>query len=462
MERLRAFSLGIAAALLLFWQMTAPAHAQSILRDAETERFLRDIGVPLMKAAKLDPNSVHIMLVNDPEINAFAGGGQNVFINSGLMIRARDVLQLQGVLAHELGHVAAGHNVRFSEGTAPATHISLLSMLLAGALIAAGGGEAGMAALMAGQQAAMGKFLAFSRDQESRTDQAGAQFLQGAGVDGTGMISFFRELQGDEYRLAIRQDNAYNRTHPLNGDRIAALEEVLQRSPYWGKGADPALQKRYDRIRGKLIGYLSDPPDTLKAYPDYDQSDAAHYARAYAYHKSAFDDKALAEVNAMLAHDPNDAFALEMKGQILLESGKAADAIAPLREATAKSGGEPLIAAMLGHALVLQGEREGDPAKYAEAEKVLRTALARDNDNPFAWLQLGTLYERRGDEPRAALASAEMINLSGGDPGAAARAAQTAVRGLPQGTPEWLRAQDILVISQDQMQDGKKKRRHDG
>lgn len=444
MERLRAFSLGIATALLLFWQMAAPAHAQSILRDAETERFLRDIGVPLMKAAKLDPNSVHIMLVNDGEINAFAGGGQNVFINSGLMIRARDVLQLQGVLAHELGHVAAGHNVRFSEGVAPATHISLLSMLLAGALIAAGGGEAGMAALMAGQQAAMGKFLAFSRDQESRTDQAGAQFLQGAGVDGSGMISFFRELQGDEYRLAIRQDNAYNRTHPLNGDRIAALEEVLQRSPYWGKGADPVLQKRYDRIRGKLIGYLSDPPDTLKAYPDYDQSDAAHYARAYAYHKSAFDDKALAEVNAMLAHDPNDAFALEMKGQILLESGQAGDAIAPLREATAKSGGEPLIAAMLGHALVLQGEREGDPAKYTEAEKVLRTALARDNDNPFAWLQLGTLYERRGDEPRAALASAEMINLSGGDPGAAARAAQTAVRGLPQGTPEWLRAQDIL------------------
>ncbi|MFA7439413.1 MAG: M48 family metalloprotease [Sphingomonadaceae bacterium] len=459
MYRSRAM-LAICAALILCMTqiLAAPAAAFSILRDAETEAFLREIGEPLMKAAKLDPDSVHIMLVNDPEINAFAGGGQNVFFNSGLLIRADDLLELQGVMAHELGHVAAGHNVRFGEGAGPATNISLLSLALAGALMAMGGADAGMAVMMAGQQAATGKFLAFTRDQESRTDQAGAQFLQGAGVDGSGMIEFFRKLQGDEYRLAIKQDNAYNRTHPLNRERIAALEDVVERSPWYGKGADPALQARYQRIRGKLIGYLSDPNDTMRAYPESDTSEAARYARAYAWHKSAHQEKALAEVEAMLQRLPKDPYVLELKGQILLESGRVGDAIAPLRQATALAGGEPLIASMLGHALVQQGERDGDQEKFAEAETVLRRALAKDRDNPFAWLQLGTIYERQGDTPRAALATAERLQLTRGDPRAVLRSAQIAGNGLPKNTPEWLRAQDIALIAHDQAQQMKKRR----
>lgn len=456
----RAIVVMIAALLLVAAQLVAvPAQAQSILRDAETEQFLRDIGEPLMQAAKLDPRSVQIMLINDPEINAFAGGGQNVFFNSGLLIRATDVLELQGVMAHELGHVAAGHNVRFGEGAGPATNISLLSMVLAGALMAAGGGDAGMAVMMAGQQAATGKFLAFTRDQESRTDQAGARFLAEAGVDGSGMLSFFRQLEGDEYRLAIRQDNSYNRTHPLNRERIAALEDVVSRSPAYGKGADPVLQARYQRIRGKLIGYLSEPEHTFNAYPPTDTSDAGHYARAYAYHKSALPDKALAEVDAMLARAPDDPYVLEMKGQILLESGKVEEALPPLRLATRYTRGEPLIAAMLGHALVQAGERTGDNEKFTEAETVLRQALGRDRDNPFAWLQLGTIYERQGDKPRAALASAEMLTLAGRDPRRVNYAARTAVDGLPRGTPEWLRAQDILVISQNQIENMQRKKR---
>ena len=452
-----ALRICCAALLLVAGQLLGTAaQAQSILRDAETEAFFRDIGTPLMVAAQLDPQSVGIYMIGDSSINAFATLGQTVYFHSGLLIAATDVLQVQGVLAHELGHVAGGHAVRFNEGAGPATNISLLSLALAAALIAAGGGEAGMAVLMAGQQAAQGKFLAFNREQESRTDQAGARFLLAAHVDGSGMISFFRQLQGSEYRLAIPQDNAYNRTHPLSGERIAALEDVLKRSPYWGKGADPVLQARYQRIRGKLIGFISEPADTLKAYPLTDTSDPARMARAYAFHKSAFPDKALAEVDALLQRTPKDPYVLELKGQVLLESGRVAESLPPLRAAVASSGGEPLIAGMLGHALVQSAEGNDDPATLAEAEKVLRTAIVRDNKNPFAWLQLGTVYERRGDKPRAALATAEQLNLSGGDPRRAALSARTAVDGLPKGTPEWLRAQDILLVSQDQMETMKK------
>lgn len=461
MTLLRIPTIALAAVALIFMQLWgAPARAQSLLRDAETERFMADIAAPLEKAAGLDPRAVHIGIVGSDEINAFATLGQNVYFYSGLLIAATDVRQVQGVLAHELGHVAGGHAVRFDEGAGPATNITLLSLLVGAALIAAGAGEAGMASMMAGQQAAMGKFLAFSREQESRADQAGARYLNAAGVDGTGMITFFEQLRGQEYRLAIPQDNAYNSTHPLSGERIAALEAVLKRSPAWGKGADPALQARYQRIRGKLIGYMSDPAETLKTYPPSDTSPAAHVARAYAYHKEARPELALAELTDLLKTEPNDPYLLEMEGQIQLESGQIDAAIPPLRQAVAGTNGNPLIASMLGHALVISGERNNDQAKLDEAERVLRDAVRRDEDNPFAWIQLETIYERKGDQPHLALATAERLTLTQENPRAALNSALVASQGLPHGTPEWMRAQDLAQAARNRLADARKKHKN--
>ena len=91
----------------------------------------------------------------------------------------------------------------------------------------------------------------------------------------------------------------------------------------------------------------------------------------------------------------------------MLEGGKPREAIAPLREATARSGKMPLIAAMLGHALVATE----DPKNYAEAKLVLKEAVNKDNQDPFAWYQLGTIYAQEGDEARASLATAERSRL---------------------------------------------------
>src|SRR5262249_6498794 len=150
---------------------------------------------------------------------------------------------------------------------------------------------------------------------------------------------------------------------------------------------------------------------TLQLYPLTDQSIPAHYARAFAYHKSAYPDQAFAEVEALLKAQPHDPYFLELKGQVLLESGRPVDALAPLREAVALTNSQPLIATLLGHALIAT---EDD--KYLdEAEQVLRAALARDGENPFGWYVLGTVYARKGDTARAALASAEQYQLNGQD-----------------------------------------------
>jgi predicted Zn-dependent protease len=331
--------------------------------------------------------------------------------------------------------------------------IMILSLLLGAAAAAAGGGDVAPGILAAGQQAAMGRLLAFSRTQESSADAAGARFLAAAGISGKGSLQFFKKIQNEEFRLAIPQQDSYSRTHPLTGERMAMLEEVYKASPAWNAPIDPKLEARFERVKAKLSGYVDEPRQVMIKYPESDKSLPAHYARAYAWHRAAYPDKSMAEVNALLAAEPHDPFFLELKGQILLESGKPAEALQSLREAVSLAPKEPLIAALFGHALV----STENPKDVEEAKRVLRAAISRDNSNPFAWYQLGIVYEREGDQGRAALATAERYNLEN-QPKLALANAELALRGIPTGSPDWLRAQDIALVSRTAVQKDKRRR----
>jgi predicted Zn-dependent protease len=449
-------------ALILVMAAWQPAAAQddssggpSILRDTETEQLFKDITRPMITAAGLDPGSVNVALLNDPEINAFVATGQTVYVQTGLLLAADNVNQLQGVIAHELGHVAGGHSIRLQQGANEATGISIATMVLGALAIAAGAGDAAMGIMMAGQQAAMTKFLAFTRTQEASADQAAVKYLHGAGISGKGLLEFFGKLQNQEYRLAIYSKDSYDRTHPLSNERIQALEQSFKADPAYNKPIDPVLEARFERVKAKLFGFV-DPSHAVIKYPESDQSIPGHYARAYAYHIGGYPDKAQAEANALLAADPHDPFFLELKGQILLEGGKPKDAIPPLREAVQRSGDAPMIAAMLGHALVATE----DPKNFAEAKQVLKAAVSRDNQDPFAWYQLGVIYDHEGDVARASLATAERSNLQGENKLALA-SARMAMRGIPPGTPDYLRAQDIAMVSKAELAKKDKKYRDD-
>ncbi|MEC8837522.1 MAG: M48 family metalloprotease [Pseudomonadota bacterium] len=431
----RLFAI-LAAAMLV----AQPVAAQSILRDAETEAFLDEISAPLVEAAGLEPENVDIVLINDPSINAFVAGGQIVYIHSGLIDAADTAEEVQGVIAHELGHITGGHILRYGEGMASASRISLLSLIAGIGAALAGAGEAAMGIMAAGQQAAMGKFLAFSRTQESSADFAGAEYLSKAGISGRGSLAFFGKLLNQEYRYGYSQSDeaGFYRTHPLSGDRISALREVYEKDPAWDRPANARNQANFERVKATLVGYIATPSATLRDYPESDRTVPALYARAYAYHQNARVDRALDAADQLLAKDPDDPYFLELKGQVLLESGRPLEALEPLRRATALTNAEPLIASLFGHALIATE----DDANFAEAERVLRAAVGRDRRNPFAWYQLGVVYAARGDTPRARLASAEQQVMSG-QYGLALRSAQAAEHGLERGTPDWIRAQDI-------------------
>ncbi len=432
-----------------------PVAAQSILRDAETEQLLKDMLDPLVEASELERGNVEVALINDESINAFVAGGQAIYVHSGLLSAADTANEVQGVLAHELGHITAGHAVRFEERGKVANKISILSLLLGVGAALAGAGDAAMGVIAAGQQAAMGSYLSFNRDQEAATDLAGARYLAGAGISGKGMITFFEKLRGNEIRAGYSQsaEAAYARTHPLTGDRIQVLRGLVDKNPGWDSPPDPDIQQRFVRAKAKLYGFLNTPARTLQTFPLSDQSIPAHYARAYAYHKDARVDLALAETDALLAMEPDNPWFLELKGQVLLESGRPVDALVPLRRATELTNAHPLIAGLLGHALIATEK----PANFAEAETVLRASVQRDRYNPFAWYQLGVVYAERGDMPRAQLASAEQQVMNRLYP-EALRNAQAAEAGLPYGSADWIRAQDVALEARGELERMKKKR----
>ncbi|RYE01870.1 MAG: peptidase M48 [Sphingomonadales bacterium] len=456
MPRMKRFACFLALLCLSCFAAT-PVLAQGLLRDAETEALLNDMARPLFEAAGLSPANTRVVLIGDNSINAFVAGGQIVYVHSGLLDAADTANEVQGVIAHEIGHITGGHAVFQNDGGYGS--ISILSLLLGAAAMAAGSPEAGTGILMMGQRAAIGKYLAFSRVQESSADSAGARYLIAAGITGKGMLSFFNKLTAQMHRYGYYTTNPevdpFSQTHPMSNDRVENLKADLQNAPTWTKPLDAGIEARFKRVQAKLRGYMNDPQATLRRYPLSDQSVAAHYARAYAYHKSGYPEQAAAETGALVKIAPKDPYFLELEGQILLESGKPREALVPLREATALSNNQPLIATTFGHALIATD----DKANLAEAETILRQAVVRDNENPFAWFNLGTVYERKGDEPRTALATAERAHLMG-DAGVALMSARAAMSGLPSGSSDWIRAQDIMMVSQTKLEEQKKKKRN--
>ena len=449
--RFFARSLAFIAALALGAQPIAAQDA-SILRDAETEKLLRDMVNPLVAAAGMPKDSVDVIVISDPSLNAFVSGGQRIFVNSGLINAADNANQVQGVLAHELGHIVGGHSISIGQEYGRATKISVLSMLLGVAAALAGAGDAAMGAMALGQQVAYRSLLTYSRGQEATADAAGANFLSKAGISGRGSLEFFGKIQNLEFRYGYPHDDeaAYASTHPMSGERIATLRDDYQKDPAWNKKTDPRLEQRFQRVKAKLYGFLAKPADTLRHYPEYMTGEPAAYARVYAYHKDAKVEDAVREADALLAMEPNDPYFLEIKGQVLLESGRPNEALAPLRRATELTGNDPLIASTFGHALVATE----DKAHLGEAETVLRAAVSRDRENPFAWYELGMVYGARGDLPRARLASAEQQIMSG-SPAEALRSANAAQAGLAKGSPDWIRAQDISMQARAQLERNK-------
>ena len=420
-----------------------------ILRDTETEQLLRDYTRPILRAAGLERQNIQVVIINQNVFNAFVADGRRIFVNHGALLQSETPNQIIGVLAHETGHLAGGHLARMREQLAQAQTQLIIAMLLGVGAMAAGarsntqyggGGlsNAGAAVISGPQNMIVRSLLSYQRQQEESADRAGVKYLTATGQSAKGMYETFKRFT-NESLFAAHGADPYYQSHPMPAERVAALEEIARTSPYWDKKDDPALQLRHDMMRAKIAAFLERQDTVYRRYPLSDTSLPARYAHAIATYLHGDLRNALGQIDVLIQTQPNNPYFHELRGQALLEGGRPAEAIVPLRRAVQLSNNAALIEMLLGQALVATDNK----AYTDEAIGILRNAIAREPEAPIGYMQLAMAYGKKGDLAEADLASAQAAFLRGDNTTARDLASRAKTR-FAVGTPGWVKADDIV------------------
>ncbi|MBO4643387.1 MAG: M48 family metalloprotease [Alphaproteobacteria bacterium] len=440
---------------IVFWLCIGAARAESLslVRDEEIERAISFYLTPLFEQAGLDPKAMEIHLVKDDTINAFAAKGLHVFIHTGLILKADNAQEIIAVLAHETGHISGGHIVRLYENMRIAQRNMLLSMILGAVAAAAGGGaDVAVGAVLGGANTMQSAFAAYRRTEENAADQTAVSLLQKTGHDLSGLETIMRKLKAQESYQAT-DDFVLWRSHPAAKER---LDIILNQQKTKFSPDQKRMKKEnalFDRIKAKLTGFLYPTKKTLERYPKTDTGLPARYARAIAAYKDGLFKDALVQADSLIFDYPDDPYFYELKGQILFETGKAAQAVEPYQKAVSLLPDSALL--RLG---LIQAQIEKDDADaLIEAEKSLSLFTNMSHEIPLIWRLQAVVYGRTGRQELASYALAE-YNLALGNKKQAESFARRAAETLPEGMPAQLRAQDILHSLQDKKSKNNPKR----
>ncbi len=429
----------------------ASAQELSLIRDAEAEALIADYTMPIFRAAGVSSNNIKVHLVNDTSFNAFVVDGRNMFINTGAILLSETPNQLIGVIAHETGHIKGGHITSLRQQIAKMqTAALMLQVLSIGAIAggaAAGSGEtaqAGTAMMFGGQQILMRSILSYRRAQESSADQAGVDFLTKSHQSPAGMLKTFRYFA--DQSVGMLKADPYIQSHPVPMDRIAQLQEIAQKSPYFNEKDPPQLQLRHDLVRAKIYAYTykNNPQRVLHQYAD--DGLAARYARAIVKFHGGGYQAAAPDLDALIASNPQNPWFHELKGTFLMESGNASAAVAPLKRAVTLVPKSGFMRIELAQAM-LEG---GSGAAADEALKLLRVALVDEDQSYLGYRLQSQAYGQLRRYPDADLAAA-LASFHQGDVKNAKMLAERAKNGLQQGTPGWVKADDIVNFKMEKV-----------
>ncbi len=431
---LRGLALAAAGFVALCAGARAPNAAEVLLRDAETENNIKTMAAPIWRAAGLEPSDVGIYLVQDNQLNSFVAGGQAIFINSGLVLRAENPNQLIGVVAHETGHIAGGHVLRAKEAMRNASIESIIAMVAAAGVSVLGrSGAPLLGAAGVGERS----FLQFSIAQEATADHAALNFLDRSCQSARGLLKFFEILQSNELLAGERQES-WVRTHPLTQQRVQYIRDHVQQARCSNTPDSPDSVELLRRIKAKLHAFLDDPSKTLSTYPTSDRSPIARYARAIAYYRMPKLDLALPEIDGLIRDFPNDPYYRELKGQMLFENGRVRDAMRPYEDAVKLAPSAALLRISLSQVYI----ESGDPALNKRAIAYLNDASRAEGRESQIWRFLAVAYGRDNQIGMAALSLAEEA-LANGKKKDATQQALRAKQMLTKNSPSYFRADDI-------------------
>jgi predicted Zn-dependent protease len=237
-------------------------HSQiSISQDAEIQQYIDSIGQRLATNSDAPGYPFHFFVVMENQINAFAGPGGYIGVNSALILTTEAESELASVMAHEVAHVTQRHLYRAFEA---ASRLSLptAAATLAAILLGTQSPEAAQAALMAIQAGSVQFQIDFTREHEAEADRVGMQTLAGSQYDPRSMPTFFERLQ-QSTRYYGQDVPEFLRTHPVTASRISDTRGRAETYPY--KQYPDSLG--YQLIKAKLrVITATDTTDAVKYF----------------------------------------------------------------------------------------------------------------------------------------------------------------------------------------------------
>jgi len=427
------------AALLAFLAvLSLPARAVTLLRDPDIEHALGQLAKPVLIAAGLSPARVKVLVIQDPNLNAFVIDNNHIFIHSGMISRLATPEELQAVIAHEAAHIAHGHIARRTLNARSAKNVMGIGFALAMAAAAGGKSDAAATLGIGMSSSASRTFMSHTRAEESSADQSAIRFMLRAGIDPQGAVRVMEMFNGQDLLSTARQD-PYARTHPMSRDRLRHTKALADAHGNKQTTTDQTAQYWFSRAKGKLTGFLRSPKWTRKRAADSAAEDIRLMRLAISYHRDSNTGKAVSTMQELLAKKPRDPFYHELFGQILLEGRKTSASITAYRNAVNLAPRNALILGSFGHALLVSGNPKA-------ALPVLQKARARDGQDARVLRDLGQTYAALKQPGLASVVTAERYALLGRLKDAGIHA-KRAVGLLPRGSAGWQRAQDVLIAA---------------
>lgn len=428
--------------VLFIWLISLPAQAISLITDEETESWLYDLLTPIFGVAELPLNRDYVHIVKDDNLNAFVGDKNHMFVHTGTLLKASNSNEIEGVLAHETGHILGGHILRLKIKMQDLQTASLASLIAAaGAAAVSGRGDAAIAVVLGTQSSAINAMSAYQVSEERAADETAVILLNKNKKSVKGLKNFMKKIQNAN-RLEGIEEVPYFRTHPVTTERVRFFDDKLSKENSTLVSVD--LDKRLKRIQAKLFAYLAPLPAVLKKYPLSDNTVEGKIAHAVYYMRKRNLSLALKNANELITKEPDNPYFWELKAQALFESGKINDAEKAYKKTLDLKPNSDLFKLSYAEAVLAN-----NPSN--EKAKTIIPLIEQANKNgiyPSAYLYLGRIYNQLGDIGVADYFASEYNNAIG-EIGIARKQLSKALK-QPLRSDIKLRAQDLQVkLQQD-------------
>ena len=400
----------------------------SMIRDTEIEAGLATMLAPLEEAAGYAPGSIDMRVILNPEYNAFVAAKRMIFMHSGLLIEAPTVLEVIGVMAHELGHIKEGHVQRTDDELQQASGGAALATAAAIAVAAGGQGSAAAGVLIGGNDQATRGYLASRRRAESIADEISLRLLEDTGMSAVGLRDLMQRMVRQRSIPESRQ-SAYYSTHPGAADRLQTFQDHLNRSAHSDRPAPTDVAALFERVRAKIIAWTENPQRVhAMAHDVAPDASIASYMKAIADFRRGNLGAAADRLDQLVARHPDDPYFHEFRGDILFALARPVDAAAAYRAAISRRPGSALIQINLGRALIASGSRPTLPKPYpplkprgpskasGPVHRQYGIALGRSGRIAEADLALADEAILLGDGRRAAKLARRVLNMETVDP----------------------------------------------